>query len=394
MRGIAMKGRDMTDAFKRDVRARMATTGEKYTQARRVLLAERDALAATPARRPPRELARGGELVGVVPARFDELDDALGTFGAPMGLLVAFHAEDLVFKAGLSPEQFAVIGGHFAPRTIGLPECLLVNDRSQWLGVEGANCGYPGTGPRTTISLLKHLGVHSEDVARRVRSERYLYVDLASAEIVDSSIDPITHIALDCRDVVGGVTVVPLGAWRADWLEPRLDRPLDRYKVQRNGEGNTLKHWCDEVLHAVDQPAWAAGPLRARCYLSYEAVHAAQLDADPRYESFRPTLVIEQGTVQLWCAAGVSHDRKLLCESAQHALELVGLPIPRENRAQQLLRLARRPEYIDIAADGEGLRHDPADLANLTQIARRQAASFPHPPQASVSGPTAWARHR
>lgn len=37
----------MTDAFKRDVRARMATTGEKYTQARRVLLAERDALAAT-----------------------------------------------------------------------------------------------------------------------------------------------------------------------------------------------------------------------------------------------------------------------------------------------------------------------------------------------------------
>jgi hypothetical protein len=383
----------MTDAFKRAVRARMATTGEKYTQARRVLLAERDALAATPARRPPRELARGGELVGVVSARFDEIDDALGTFGPPTGLLVAFHAEDLVFKAGLNPEQFAVAGGRFAPRTIQLPECLLVNDRSQWLGVERANCGYGGTGPRTTISLLNHLGVHSDDVARRVFSERYLYVDLASAEIIDSSIDPITHIAL-AGDVIGGVTIVPLGARRADWLEPRLDGPLDRYKVQRNGEGNTLKHWYDDVLHAVDQPVWATGPVRARCYLNYEAVHAAQLDADPRYESFRPTLVIEQGTVQLWCAAGISYDRTLLSESAQRALELVGLPIPRENRAQQLLRLARRPEYIDIAADGEGLHHDPADLANLMQIARWQAASFPHPPQASVSALTAGARHR
>jgi hypothetical protein len=38
----------MSDAFKREIRARMKVTGERYTQARRALLTQRDAAALAP----------------------------------------------------------------------------------------------------------------------------------------------------------------------------------------------------------------------------------------------------------------------------------------------------------------------------------------------------------
>jgi hypothetical protein len=361
-------------AFKRAVRARMAATAETYQQARRALLAQHTAPQGPPPRPPSRPLARGGQIVGTVMMSWDlaELKAALATFGQPTELLVAFGAEDLVFKASLNPAQFAGNG------MIWLSNCLLANADSQWLSVEGPNCGYLGEGPNKTIELLKHLGV--ERCADDVLQNRYVRFDLSSGSVVERSSDPISRLSIDGQEIVNGVTIVrlhPENNFRGDdWLEPGESTPFNAYLARRNGGGNTLKHWCVEVLNAPDRPVWAAGTPRARCYLSYEAVHAAGLRARPRWQWMSvPTLVIEQGDLQLWCDAGVAHDRRaLLSRQTERALELVGLPIPHENRRQRLLRRARgAPQYIDLDEDGGGLRHNPAALANGAASAREIA---------------------
>lgn len=221
-------------AFKRAVRDRMKQTGQTYQQARRALLAERndrvavadppDVAAFTP--------AWGGKVAGRVtmgnsPRSEREFASALDAFGPVSELLTAKCGEDLVLKSGLAPAQFALRDG-----MIELSNCLLANNRSQWLIVQGPNCGYSGEGPRKTVELLERLGAPSS--------------------------------AKDTT-VVGGVTIVglrpPRQARDPEWLELGEKTAFEQYVMAREGGGNTVRHWCDEILCAEERPCGRQGLL-------------------------------------------------------------------------------------------------------------------------------------
>jgi hypothetical protein len=275
--------------------------------------------------------AWGGKVAGRVtmgnsPRSEREFASALDALAPVTELLTAKCGEDLVLRSGLAPAQFALRDG-----MIELSNCLLVNDRSQWLIVQGPNCGYSGEGPRKTVELLERLGAQRSATDTTVVGNRYLRVALADDAIVERAAHPLTHITFDREDVVGGVTIVglrpPRHAMNPEWLEFGDKTAFERYVMAREGGGSTVRHWCDEILCADDRPAWASGPARVRCYRSYAA--AAGLDAGERWRVFRPTLVIEQGDLQLWCDAGVPDASELLTRDAVRVLELVGLPVPR-----------------------------------------------------------------
>jgi len=380
-------------AFKRAVRERMAQTGQTYSQALRALLAEQSAqvaFAETSSASPALTAAWGGEVTGRVtmgnsPRSERAFTAALDAFGQPAELLAAKCAEDLVLRSGLQPAQFALRDGR-----VELPNCLLVNDRSEWLIVQGPNCGYLGHGPRKTVELLERFGAHACATDETVVGSRYLRVALGADAVVDRSTNPLTHITFEQADVVTGVMIVSLSPPRhpmdPEWLEPGKQTPFRQYLMSREGGGNTVKDWCDEILCSSDPPDWVSGPPRVRCYRTYEA--AAGLAAREHWQNFRPTLVLEQGNLQLWCDAGVPGPNELLSRQASRVLELVGLHVPQESRMQRLLRRAApRSAYIDVDEDGAGLSHEPVNLAELREVKRIHAASFPHPAEAAVRRP-------
>lgn len=283
------------------------------------------------------------------------LGEVLEAFGPVERLLVAFHEEDVVVGSGLSPRLFAV-GGR-----VYLPHALLANARGEWLGVQDCLCGYGGTGAHNTLRLLSELGLDPERLKPTIFRNRFIDLDVFSSEVRSTASDPISHIDLRGALVVDGVVIAGLGRRnRGSYLDPPPTEP--DIQGQHQGEGNTLSDWRQEILDREPVLAWAQGPRSARCYLSYEAVQQAGLDHVDQWESWRPTVVVEQGDLQVWCPAGLAtHWSELLSPDAVTILEQLALAQPTLGLAEHLRRLApgaARPDYVDL---GE-LRRDPANL--------------------------------
>lgn len=282
------------------------------------------------------------------------LGEVLEAFGPVKRLLVAFHEEDAILATKLSPGEFAV-GGR-----VYLPHALLTNARGDWLGVQDCLCGYGGTGPHNTLSLLAALELDPEPLKPTIFANRFVDLDLSSSEVGISASDPISHIDLRGALVIDGVVIAGLGRRNRDtYLEPP---PAEPDAHRRNGEGNTLSDWRQKILDRDPVLPWAKGPRSARCYLSYEAIRRADLEHVDQWETWRPTVVVEQGDLQLWCPAGLAtHWSELLSPDAVRILEQLALVPPALGLAERLRRLApgaTRPDYVDL---GE-LRRDPADL--------------------------------
>ncbi len=283
------------------------------------------------------------------------LGEVLEAFGPVERLLVAFHEEDVVVRTGLSPGLFAV-GGR-----VYLPHALLTNARREWLGVQDCLCGYGGTGAHNTLSLLAALDLDPERLQRTIFRNRFIDLDVTSSEVRSVASDPISRIDLRGALVVDGVVIAGLGRRnRGSYLDPP---PAERdTRRQHDGEGNTLSDWRREILDREPVVRWAEGPRSARCYLSYEAVRRAGLDHVDQWDSWWPTVVVEQGDLQLWCPAGLAtHWSELLSPDAVGILEQLALAPPPLGLAERLRRLApgaTRPDYVDL---GE-LCRDPADL--------------------------------
>ncbi len=259
---------------------------------------------------------------------------------------LAFNPGDFLAELELSPAMFAI------GQAGRLPPALLRSVQGEWLGISDCLCGYGGSGPHNTVELLAALGLDRETVAPIVFSSRFVHLDVGRGELVKRASDPLTHLPADAY-VTDDTVIVPLqdrssGASRS-WLrwEPRAgDHTFER---ERNGEGNTLKDWCEELL-CRDPPPWATPPPRARIYTSRDTAQQAGLERQG--ESF--TLIVEQGDLQLWCAAGSLGAGKLPHEVITEALAIVGLKEPR------LTRRLRQPAYVEV---GGPLRCEPSELA-------------------------------
>lgn len=304
-------------------------------------------MSHTQARRLAEESIDSGDFVPVLD--WEEAPAALAGFGEISRIVIAFEVADVLVASRLDPRAFAL------GSAIRTPNLLLQNSAGVWAGVRDCMCGYGGTGPHNTVALLTELGL-TGDLRRIVMGHSYIDVPVIDRELVPEQgvleAEPRAKFSPP-RDVDASGAVV------AKLRSRRWDRWAD-------GEGMTgeLIGWAEAFLLAEDPPAWAAGPLRARCYTSYEAVEEAGLRSSD--ESY--TLVLERGSLQIWCPAylPVRHHELLSSEvrAVLAQLELIDGEEPRGllDRIVQRIAGISLPPFIDLP-EGESLTHDPAAAA-------------------------------
>lgn len=281
-----------------------------------------------------------------------EVASTLDAFGPVTDLWLAFNRGDFLVEPGLSPALFA-LGG-----SVSLPAALLKNARDEWLAVTDCLCGYGGSGPHNTLGLLRELGLDTDALAQTIFSHRFLHLEVSVGRIVQQSANPITHLGERPRvvgeTVIASLQTSPLSLSRS-WLSwDPYRHSVESFERERNGDGNTLQDWFDELLSRKPAPSWTRGTLRARIYTSLQAARDAGLERHHPLGHELPTLILETGDLQLWCDAGQHHGRRLMSDDAVEALRIVGLDSPRNSQ------LMRRPLFLEV---GGPLVREPSELA-------------------------------
>ncbi|WP_152626623.1 hypothetical protein [Streptacidiphilus carbonis] len=273
-----------------------------------------------------------------------------GALGDLAGARVAISPLDILLESGLHPAAFAD-GTQINP-----PTMLLHGSTGETIGVDNCNAGYGGTGPSASRELLMKLGWTKADAAA-VHAYRYVELGIGRG-VVRAEAESIHHCGT--MEYTHGVLTARLrpGPWR--------NYGPDGRQLREDIMG--LRAWITEVLDQPDRYPWAAGERVARVYLSRDTAAARR---EP-LGSFTPgqlqspySVVIEQGELQIWCAAYYATDwTELLSQEQTEVLSIAGL-IPADMPTPGLLdrflpRRRERPAYIEVSATGAAtLQHEP-----------------------------------
>lgn len=326
------------------------------------------------------ESARNPTISQVPVMRLEEAVAALAGFGQITRMVQGFEEIDVLLASGINPVAFSF------GTSIHVPHLLLQNAAGVWVGIEDCTCGYGGTGPHNTVDLLAELNVKGplRDV---VMGHRYIDLALVDGELqvqrdAEGKLQAAGPGALETQPrvdipppdtVIGDVVIARLQ--RGDWLTGTghilyADQPT----FQRRAE---LLGWAGAVLLSDTPPAWADGPLRARCYLDHATMERAGLlsDYSRGYNEGPRGLIIERGQLQLWCPVSPPlRAHELFNSETRTALQVLGFT-PQEpagylERIVQKIAGLTPPPYIDLP-EGGTLNYDPAVTGIQLRAAER-----------------------
>lgn len=238
-------------------------------------------------------------------------------------------------------------------------ELLLHLDDGSWIAVSSneVTVGYRGAGPRNARQFLVRLGF-SEELADRIAYDS-TFIDVLPATGEERSPGEDELVTGPDPEVLSHHQLLVDRLGPAPWHH--FDEDEDPLR--------DLDRWL-RVFNHPGRPSWLDGPRRARVYLHEEAAHLdGYIPGSPftMADGTVPTIVIEQGRMQLWLApfppADPSHH---LSTEAYEALDLAGL-YPRElselDSAGKFLRWVRRgaprPDFVDL---GDGSVSTPNAL--------------------------------
>lgn len=299
----------------------------------------------------------------------------------------AFDEGDALFQSNLDPRLFA------DPErgSLQLPAMLWQLDSGEWVGVDEATVGYGGAGCDMSRNALVEAGVDKQ-IADEIVSWRFcdaVNID-DPATWQKNTIWPVHSRGIP--SVVGTMIVVDFGEGLQrirSWNEfPQPWRPeIDQSGFYPSVTPQTsLEAWIS-FLDGDDLPTWAQGPRVARVFITSD--EAENQGFVRRAESYGisygqksiPTLVIEQGDVQLWGHFYPDEDRsQLLPSAAYESLAIAGVyPTELAERDQRNARPWSRflhaiagadrnlPPAIDVSHTGtDHLRHTPATEVHLS----------------------------
>lgn len=283
-----------------------------------------------------------------------------------------FTPSDVLAQSGLDPRLFAEENR----QSIHIPNMLWQLDTGDWIGIEDVSVGYGGTGPRLARDALVRAGV-AESTASQI--PRWRFCDAVDVDNPDSWLTSVrwpvhgrsTPLILDDRMIV--LFGDRFNMLRYDWEEPkRRGSEIDETGIMPSDHPDTpLQSWLRFLDDADELPAWAQGSRVARVFRNDDAAAAdgftitSGLWGALRGQTIHPSIVIEQGNVQLWGAFYRPHDTtQYLPEEAYEALAMASVyPAPLAARDERAARPWGRfvstffnirdglPDIIDISAD-------------------------------------------
>lgn len=213
----------------------------------------------------------------------------------------AFGESDTVLRAGLDPRVFSAYGGLYPPNM------LWQLDTGEWLAVSTTNVGYGGEGPHLARRALVAAGV-SKEAADEIAAYRFCdAVDVTDPETWElSRMWPVE--GRTWPQLVGDSMVIPFGPRRPGkrWREaPQLAHQRDPDPSGFYPSSHATPGW-EQWVDFLDQdelPVWARGRRRAWLFLDREIAAERGFEIEV-FNNFHdrgsPTLVIEQGAIQLW----------------------------------------------------------------------------------------------
>jgi hypothetical protein len=260
---------------------------------------------------------------------------------------------------------------------IGIPAMLWQLDNGDWLGVSQATVGYGGSGCESSRSALLRAGV-DETIAGEIIRWRFCdAVDLNDPSSWDTRnvwpVHPRSGPTLvEDRIVINVMDDTFIG--HDEYATARVG--LDEHGQDSSGfypsrsSCTPFQAWLDFLNEPADAK-WAQGPRVARVFLDESTALAqgfAVLDTSNLARStFVPTIVIEQGYVQIWWHSfGQRQQHAWLTQEAYEALGQAGVyPAELAERDAQnarplrrfrnsLIRSAPTQPYIDVSATGTG----------------------------------------
>lgn len=296
-------------------------------------MAEHD--AAQGDRRQPRTAEDSGVTAQPVPVlTTDEAQARIeaGDLGDIQRVQVAFSEADILLESALDPAVFDT------GDSISAPTLLIHGTNGKAIGVSQCNAGYPGTGPSNSHRLLKALGFPPE-LARQVHDYRFIELDR----------DQVLRTSEDCLHTAGSGI--------------QLSTDKSHFIVRISADTRSVTPWVNEILDQPERYPWVHGVRRARVLLDWRAPTAQAQRSNTGRAAMNTSLVVEQGRLQLWCAVGgfPFRGRELMGRTQLDVLAAVGVyPAgirPRNWLNRLLPQNARRPAFIDISEDLEGLQY-------------------------------------
>jgi hypothetical protein len=302
--------------------------------------------------------------------KYSQLDGALSDTGEkPIRIVSGFEESDVWQGSGLSPLFFE------RDEWLEVPHMAIQLDSGVWIGVQQVQVGYGGTGPGNARRALT--GLVPDDLAMKISEHRYSDVRL---DDLDSSIFSASwpYFDLDLPSYQDGRFVVWFNEDDVQLTEHIVGRPRSNFFPTPRSTP-LLKAWLD-LLRSDEVPEWCSGTIRARVFLdATEATKQGFFVRRGGIDRFSPTLVIEQGLLQLWFALSAAPEGAWLPREAYEILDYAGVYPEKlaqeDEKAQAPFRrfLARfgfegrqRPSYLDISPDGEGaLDYIPAETNQL-----------------------------
>lgn len=216
-----------------------------------------------------------------------------------------FSEADVLEATGVDPRLLS------ERDSIRPPNMMWLLDTGEWVGIDNVNVGYGGGGPRAAKTALLGAGI-SESIAEEIVYSRFCDTN----DALNGSIDgwtrsdrwPVYSRGIPLRS--DDRMIVMFG----DGLYTRHDSLLDvrgRPEVDENGfypsaTGiSRLDAWLAFLDDTAQLPHWAQGVRVARVFRNDAAASEAGFVAAPfspgrSSQAVHPSVVIEQGDVQLW----------------------------------------------------------------------------------------------
>lgn len=266
-----------------------------------------------------------------------------------------------------------------------LPHVFWLLDTGEWVGVTNATVGYGGTGCGYTEQALIAAGTDPQ-AAHDIVSWRFC----DARDITDpgtwttSDRWPVTR--LTAPTVTNGYLIARFGpalrhletSWR------RSEATVDSTGFYPSASEQTAADAWIALLDSPDCPVWAQGPRRARIFVDSEAAALQEYITHGQFHGLLhspyvcPTVVIEQGDLQLWAHFDrPSEPWRLLSDETYAFLRLAGIETAElededERRGSTVSRTVRSllrtdrnlAPYFDVAIsndviDDPELRHSP-----------------------------------
>jgi len=254
--------------------------------------------------------------------------------------VAAFYETDILPVTGLDPLEFRA---QDSASYLALPHMLwqLDGPRGDWITVDDVNVGYGGVGPRNALRELDQVGLTG--VAEAVAYHRFADITLAEPKAswtLDSHHRP--HFGLTAPELVDDRLIIRVSP--GDTVATRrslVPRQWDRAGGPRM-PWYIIEAWLDLMDAGPADPSlwWAAGGRVARVFLDPQAARTQGFtDREPWHRIARPrrgepTVVVEQGRVQIWVHALAGGKDSLVSEDTTEALTRAQLACEDLQKAQ------------------------------------------------------------